>query len=289
MVALMAEENPNSAERDFWSGPSGLSWITHEEEQDTFLHEVAALVLREAAPDPGDSILDIGCGTGALSILAAEAVGPNGRVLATDISEPLLQRTSERGAHMPQLAAHLGDAQTTNWPETGFDFAVSRFGVMFFADPPAAFANIARALKPGGRMVFATWAPAADNPYWTIPPRRAGERLGFPPRTEPDTPGPMGLSTLSLALDRLRAAGLSDVEGRAVSVPLRHPDGIKAAADLSVRVGAARRVINHFGGTKADEDAIRAAIDADYAPFAEPDGSAAVPATINLLTARAPA
>jgi SAM-dependent methyltransferase len=284
----MNDDTPNASERDFWSGPSGRSWITYEDEQDTFLHEAATCVLHEATPGRGDRILDIGCGTGALSILAAGAVGPEGRVLATDISEPLLGRTARRAADLPQVSTHLADAQTTDWPETGFDFAISRFGVMFFADPPAAFANIARALKPGGRMVFAAWAPAADNPYWSIPPRRAGERLGFPPRTEPDTPGPMGLSTLPLAIDRLRAGGLTDVEGRAVTLSLRHPGGIKAAADLSVRVGAGRRVINVMGGTEEDEAAIRAAIESDYASFAAPDGTAAIPATINLLTARVP-
>lgn len=281
-------DTPNANEKDFWEGPSGLSWIQFEEEQDTFLGEVAKLVIDQANPQPGDRVLDIGCGTGAVSLLAAERVGAEGRALATDISEPLLARAAERGEDLSQFGTHLADAETAVWPETGFDFAVSRFGVMFFADPPAAFANIARALKPGGRIVFAAWAPAKDNPYWRVPARRASERLGRPPKVEPDGPGPMGLATLPRALDRLRSAGLEDVDGQQVEVALRHPGGIVAAADLAVRIGAARRVINMFDGTADDEVSIRNAIASDFAPYATETG-AAVPAAINLLTARVPA
>ncbi len=280
-------DTPNATEKDFWEGPSGLTWIQFEEEQDTFLGDVAELVINEANPQPGDRVLDIGCGTGAVSLLAADRVGPEGRALATDISEPLLNRAEARGASLPQFGTHHADAEAADWPETGFDFAVSRFGVMFFANPPAAFANIAKALKPGGRIVFAAWAPAKENPYWHIPARRASERLGKPPKVEPDTPGPMGLSNLPLALERLAAAGLEDINGQQVEVALRHPGGVEAAADLAVRIGAARHVINKFNGSPDDEAAIRDAIAADFAPYATEAG-AAVPASINLLTARVP-
>ncbi len=280
-------ETPNLGEKDFWEGPSGLSWIQYEEEQDTFLAEVAELVISEANPQPGDRVLDIGCGTGAVSLLAAQRVGPEGTVLATDISEPLLSRAAERGRDLPQFATHLSDAEVADWPERGFDYAVSRFGVMFFADPPAAFANIAKALKPGGRIVFATWAPAKENPYWQVPARHAAQRLAYPPKTPPDTPGPMGLSTLPVALERMKAAGLADVHGRRVDVALRHPGGVHAAADLGIRIGAARRIINMFDGTPEDEVAIRDAIATDFAEFGTEAG-AAVPAAVNLLTARAP-
>ena len=277
----------NADEKTFWEGPSGLSWIAFEEEQDQFLSEVAQLVIETANPLPGERVLDIGCGTGAVSLLAAERVGAAGRVLASDISEPLLRRAGERGSHMAQFATFLGDAEVADWPETGFDVAVSRFGVMFFADPAAAVANIADALTPGGRIVFAAWAPAAENPYWHVPARRASERLGRPPKTDPDTPGPMGLADIDLACARLEAGGLRDVEGRAVTVALRHPGGVAAAADLAVRIGAARRIVNMFDGTADDEAAVRAAIAADFNDYAT-DTGAAVPATINLLTARAP-
>lgn len=282
-------DTPNANERDFWSGPSGQSWVASQDEMDRQMAEVADLVIRHAALKTGERVMDIGAGTGALSLLAAGEVGPSGRVLTTDISEPLLTCAATRGQDLPQMETFLGDAQIADWPETDFDVAISRFGVMFFADPPAAFANIARALKPGGRIVFAAWAPAADNPFWHLPAKHAVARLGQPPKTEPNTPGPMGLSDIDLACKRLELAGLTEVKGTVKTVHLRHPDGPRAFASLCVRIGAAKRIINHFNASEADQTAIQEALASDFQTFAQSDGSAALPAAINLLTARKPA
>ncbi len=280
-------DTPNAGERDFWSGDMGQSWITSQEEMDNQLAEVADLVVRHANFQPGQRVIDIGTGAGALSLLAANAVGTAGRVLATDISQPLLDHAASRGRGLSQMAAHLGDAQTTDWPEASFDVAVSRFGVMFFADPPAAFANIARALKPGGRIVFATWAPASRNPFWHIPSTHAVARVGQPPKSEPNTPGPMGLCDLDLAIDRLRQSGLEDVRGEEVTVHLHHPGGARAFANLCVRIGAARRAIQHFDASPHDQQVIEDGIAKDFAQF-ETEASCSIPAAINLLTASKP-
>ena len=282
-------DTANAAERDFWSGPLGPRWVPSTVEMAMQLSEVADLVMRHADPKPGQRIIDIGSGTGALSLLAANAVGPTGRVLTTDISEPLLDHAARRGHDLPHMSTFLGDAQTAIWPETEFALAISRFGVMFFADPPAAFANIAKALKPGGRFVFAAWAPASRNPFWHIPTKHAVAHLGQPPKTEPDTPGPMGLSTMTFALERLRKAGLENVSGEEITVHLRHKDGPDAFANLCTRIGAAKRVLAHFEAGPDDQRIIETNIAADFAPFAQPDGSTAIPAAINLLTATKPA
>ena len=182
----------------------------------------------------------------------------------------------------------LGDAQAADWPERDFDHAVSRFGVMFFSDPPAAFANIARALKPGGQITFAAWAPATDNPFWQLPAKRAVQHLGPPPSTEPDTPGPMGLADIDLACQRLAKAGLIEVSGTVETVHLRHPNGPRAFANLCVRIGAAKRIINHFDASEAEQKAIEDTLTEDFLQFGQPDGSAAIPAAINLLRAKRP-
>ena len=274
----------NDEQREFWSGPSGESWVQFEAAQDQLLEAVADLVIGRARLSSGERVLDIGCGTGALSVKAAEEVGPTGRLLACDISEPLLTRAAHRLSPFPQAAVLLGDAATLDWPEPGFDVALSRFGVMFFADPLSAFANIARALKPGGRVVFAAWAPARENPYWSIPAKRARDRLGQPPRTLQDTPGPMGLADLDLALSRLRQGGLSDVTGEVVEVLLRLPGGAAAAADLVTQLGPASRALTFFNAGEADRQVIAAEITDDFAQY-EVGGEVAIPAKINLLTA----
>lgn len=281
-------DTPNANERDFWSGPSGQSWVANQEEMDRQLAEVADLVMHHAQPEPGHRILDIGSGAGALSLLAADAVGPTGHVLASDISKPLLECANARGSTVAQMDTLLADAQTADWPATDFDLAISRFGVMFFADPPAAFANIARALKPGGRMVFAAWAPPQDNPFWRIPTKHAVAHLGHPPKAEPDTQGPMGLANINLACERLSQGGLENVQGRVETVHLRHPDGAQSFASLCCRIGAAKRVINHFDADEKTQQTIENEIAADFAQFELPDGSCAIPAAINLLTAIKP-
>lgn len=278
-------ETANSDQRDFWSGPSGQAWVTSQQEMDDQHVEAAELVMREADPQPGQRVIDIGSGAGALSLMAAQKVGPTGRVLATDISEPLLQRAAERGADLAQMSTFLADAQSADWPEADFDLAVSRYGVMFFADPPAAFANIARALKPGARLVFAAWASASKNPFWRIPAACVAEHFGPMPATDPNSPGPLGLADMEVALERLRAGGLVDVAGREETIHLHHADGARGMANLSTRIGGGRRALNHFEGTEEDARALEDRIAAAFAPYETQDGFR-LPAVVNLLTAR---
>jgi SAM-dependent methyltransferase len=112
---------------------------------------------------PGDAVLDIGCGAGLTTREAARAAAP-GRVLGVDVSEPMLTRAralTEAG----NAGFELGDAQVHAFAPAAFDVAVSRFGTMFFADPAAAFANVAVALRPGGRLVLLVWQRREDNAW----------------------------------------------------------------------------------------------------------------------------
>ncbi len=275
----------NADEADFWSGPAGAKWIEYEAEQDHFLSTVAAAVIEKAAPKAGERVLDIGCGTGAVSILAADVVGPGGHVLATDIAAPFASRVKERARTLPQVGALVADAQSASWPDEPFDMAVSRFGVMFFADPAAAFANIALALRPGGRMIFAAWGRAEDNPYWRIPRDMVDQLIAPRPRPLPNTPGPMGLANADWALEQMRASELSDVRAETLEVPLLHAAGAAGAADLSLRIGPAVRPMAEVEATPELIAEYREAVTRAFLPY-EVDGEARIPATIHLYTAR---
>lgn len=275
----------NSEEREFWSGPSGQSWITFEGQQDRLLSGVSDAVLAHANLAFGERILDIGCGTGALSVAAADLVGEAGHVLATDISKPMLSRAAERLAPFPQARTLFADVQTVDWQTPSFDGAISRFGVMFFADPPAAFANIAAALRPGARMTFAAWAPVAENPYWRDPPRIAADRLGPVPKSTPNSPGPMGLADRDWSLAQFRSAGLEDVECLTVDVPLAVDGSPTDAADLALVIGPAARVVRLHEATPGDRMAIRDAIAEEFSCYREGD-RVQIPATILIYTAR---
>lgn len=277
----------NADQQAFWSGPSGQQWLDEQSRQDAFLRNINRVVLDRAALKTGDAVLDIGCGTGDLSVDAAKVVGETGRVLATDISEPLLARAAERLSAFPQASTLLADGQTADWPKPPFDHAISRIGVMFFNDPPRAFANIARALRSGGCMTFAAWAPAAVNPYWSEPQKIAVRRFGQPPKVAPNTPGPMGLADRALTIERFHEAGIEDVAVEPVNLSLTFDHGALALADLMLRIGPAARVARLFDATEAESEALRDDL-AQWLSTYDDGGIVRLPAVINLIEARRP-
>jgi ubiquinone/menaquinone biosynthesis C-methylase UbiE len=149
----------NAVQRRYWNTVAGPRWVASPGFRERRNRESTELLLARLGIAGGESLLEIGCGTGALTVPLAAAVGEHGRVIAVDISEPMLevarQRVGERGLH--NVALLLGDAQVSEFEPAAFDLATSRMGVMFFADPAAAFRNIDGSLKPGGRLVFACW------------------------------------------------------------------------------------------------------------------------------------
>lgn len=278
---------PNAEQAEFWSGPSGQSWIDSEAEQDHFFSNVNDLILKRSGIATGDRVLDIGCGTGALSLDCAKVVGDDGLILATDISAPMLARAAERLDPYRHALARVADGETSDWPEGPFDHAVSRFGVMFFANPSTAFANIARGMRPGAWMTFAAWSPAAENPMWSVPQTVAVSHLDRPPKVEPNTPGPMGLADRALTVERVAGGGLTGVTCTAERITLDFAGGAEGAADLLTRIGAASRIIRMFKASEAQIDAIRSDIAARFARH-EDGGTLRLPATINLIRARRP-
>ena len=156
---------------------------------------------------------------------------------------------------------------------------------MFFADPAAAFANIARALRPGGRMIFAAWGPVAVNPYWRLPMAVASERLGTPPASPPHAPGPMGLAEVSFVEDQLAKAGLSDFAVTPRQITLGVSGGAADLAAQNLKIGVAARLMRMFDGTEADRRAIEEALTAAYADY-EDGEEFAMPATLNIIEAQ---
>jgi len=153
----------------YWNGPEANHWLVHEHRYERMGASFTRLVLDAAAVARADRVLDIGCGTGSTTCTAARAAD-DGQALGVDIARPLLQRAKQRARHdsLTNVRFEHGDAQTHRLAPQGFDVAISRFGVMFFSDPTAAFANIARGLRPGGRIAFVCWQPMANNEWITV-------------------------------------------------------------------------------------------------------------------------
>src|SRR5438270_12438978 len=208
----MTNEIVNVEQAAAWDGPDGEYWAAHQERFDTSIRPHHARLMAAAAIAPGERVLDVGCGNGATSRDAARAAAAGGSVLAVDLSGPMLARAqqSAEAEGLTTIRFEQGDAQVHPFRPGAFDVAISRFGVMFFADPVAAFTNIGSALRPGGRLAILVWQPLAAN-EWMTAMRDAlavGRDLPVPP---PGAPGPFGLADTDFATTVLKAAGFVDI------------------------------------------------------------------------------
>ena len=194
-----------------WSGVAGERWARHIDRYETMLAPIGDELLARAELVPGLSLAEIGCGGGGVSRAAAARVGPDGHVLGIDISPTLTTLATERAtaAGITNLAFRTADAGSAGAGGESFDRLLSRFGIMFFNDPPAAFANLRRLLKPGGRADFAVWAPPAENRSISAIAQIAGRYLAMP-KPEPHAPGPFGLDDPDYFSGILAGAGFSD-------------------------------------------------------------------------------
>ncbi|GAA5013051.1 class I SAM-dependent methyltransferase [Streptomyces siamensis] len=154
----------NSVQAEAWNGPVGAHWAAHQERYDTMVSGVNDALFAGADIAPGDRVLDVGCGAGTTTRIAAR-LAATGHAVGVDISAPLLARAREITAAegVPNAAYELADAQVHRFPPAGYDVLISRGGVMFFADHAAAFRNLARALRPGGRLAFVCPRPAGPD------------------------------------------------------------------------------------------------------------------------------
>lgn len=277
----------NQPQIDLWQGRVGEKWAALQERLDAMLAPVTAALRARAGSVAGLRLLDIGCGTGATLILWAEG---GADVTGLDVSTPMLAVAARR----TQGKVALVEADAATWKsDAPFDLAVSQFGVMFFEDTEAAFANIAANIRPGGRLLFACWRPMAQN-AWVATPTGAVKPLlpAAPPapanaQSAPPRPGPFALADrvrLESILDR---AGFTDVkiEPFDFDVRLATDGGVEEAVDMLMRIGPTGAAL-----AEADDDARQAApalLEAALAPH-ERGGAVSLGGAIWLVDALRP-
>jgi SAM-dependent methyltransferase len=213
-------EVPNLDQARAWDGDDGDRWVRQADRYDAAIMDYREELLRAAAVRPGEAVLDVGCGCGWSTIATARAAD-GGRVVGVDLSGGMLDVARAR-ADEAGLAIELeqADAQVHPFEAGAFDVAISSFGVMFFSDVDAAFANLGRAVRPGGRVAFVAWAPM-DRNEWQTEVRAAlamGRDLPSPP---PGAPGPFAFGDPAHAVGALERAGFGDVDVREVACPFR--------------------------------------------------------------------
>jgi len=274
----------NTDQEEFWTNAAGPKWVTLQDEMDALMHPVLDLLLAHASLQSGARVLDIGCGTGASVIAAANAVGPNGHVTGLDISDTMLALAQERLAAHSNTDLLKADAQIHGF-EDQFDAIISRFGVMFFEDSVAACANLYNALAPAGRMTFATWGPAPENPWFMEPAAAAKAVLGPMPKTDRALPGPFAFEDSTRVLDILQRAGVNEAKVETVNVSLTPSGSIKAASQLCTQIGPADGALRHHDANDEQRNQVTREIENRFAAFDGPQGFG-IPAVIHIYSAR---
>ena len=248
----------NEAESAAWNAERGADWVRNQVILDALMSEVLELTITTADPGPGEAVLDIGCGAGATTLAAASRIGTAGLALGVDVSAPLISHAAARAQveEFANASFELGDAQTHPFDQNRFDLLISRFGVMFFEDPKAAFFNMTRALRPSGRSIFAAWAGPEQNPWFAIPVKAATARLGPGDPADPTAPGPMAIRDINRVVGIMDAAGMVECSGEECLIFLNPPGSFSEVVDLAVSVGPVTRLMAARGGTEADRKAI---------------------------------
>jgi SAM-dependent methyltransferase len=255
-------ETANDAQVDYWNDAAGPTWVQFQAQLDRQLTPLGAEAMRVLAPAGGERILDVGCGCGDTSAQLAERVGAAGAVVGVDISAPMLTvargRPVAAGAATPDF--RQADAQSADLGRAAFDAVFSRFGVMFFADPQAAFANIRQSLRPGGRMNFVCWRPLSENPWMREPMEAARPFLPPSPPPDPFAPGPYAFADPDRLRGILTRAGFSSVAIDPFDARIGGAD-IEQTLALTFRVGPLGAALrDHPGCADVLGEAVRASI-----------------------------
>jgi SAM-dependent methyltransferase len=228
----------NAEQLEFWNSAGGEAWAQHQEQLDRLIAPLGLEALRALAVEQGERLVDIGCGCGQTTLDLAARVGAGGRVLGIDISTPMLEVARRRPP--PESGAQpefrLLDAQSGDLGRNVFDAAFSRFGVMFFSDPVAAFANIRGSLKANGRLGFVCWRPLAENPWIQAPLHAAVDFLPPQPPADPLAPGPFAFADAGRVRSLLLDAGFGPVTIEPFDTHIGGGD-IEQTLKLAIRIG----------------------------------------------------
>lgn len=277
----------NERERAYWNAGTGERWVRHQAALDRSFGEISDLLFARAAPAPGERALDIGCGSGETTLEVARRVGPQGIVTGVDLSDLLLAVARRRAAGLANLRFVAADAETHPFEAGGTDLALSRFGVMFFNGPVAAFRNIRRALRPGGRLAFVCWGPLEANPWFRTPLEIGIRHLGPPEPLPPRAPGPLAFGEPDYVAEILAAAGFGDPDIREAHPTLLGLATAEEEAGLAMALGPTSRLI---AARKPDAGAL-AVLAKDIADALRPNqtgGGMRMPSTVFVVSARAP-
>jgi SAM-dependent methyltransferase len=279
----------NSEQIAEWNGALGQRWVAMQQDIDRIVVPFGDAALKAAAPQPGERVIDIGCGCGDTSIEIARMVGASGSVLGIDVSQPMLEVARSRAAlaNCAHLAFRDGDASEARLPANN-DLLFSRFGVMFFSQPSPAFSHLRKSLRTGGRCTFVCWRAPRDNAWAMTPLSAARKAMGVtPPAPDPDAPGPFAFADEERLRTVLSTAGFRDIAVQRFDAAIFLGATPRSAAESAVQIGPVSRLVREVGVEHLP--IIVDAVERTLAPLAAPAGHVSLSGSTWIVSAANPA
>jgi len=280
----------NAEQIEYWNGDAGKRWAEEDDTMSRLLRPVSEALLDHASVESCRAALDVGCGGGSQSAMLARRLGAGASVLGVDISQPMLDvardKISQLGDDSAGLDFLLADAASHAFEARSFDLIFSRFGVMFFDDPEAAFSNLRSALAPQGRLAFSCWQPLKDNDWTWIPIQAALQHVAPPERADPHAPGPFAFADPERVRSILGAAGFGNINLQSFRPTLQFSEATSLGESVRnlARIGPVARLLE--GQDTAVMEKVFTTMEQVLKPYYEA-GALKLPGAIWFVTAQA--
>lgn len=272
----LEHSGPNAEQIKYWNETSGPKWVALHDLIDVQLQPLGLQAMERAHLAAGERVLDVGCGCGATTLELARRVGPTGSAMGIDISNVMLARARQAAAtaQLSNVRFENADAQTYAFAPQSVDVIFSRFGVMFFAHPEAAFTNLLGALRPGGRLAFVAWQAVHLNPWMFVPMAAAAQHLAIPMPAGPDAPGPFAFADVERVRGVLSRAGFVDLAFAELNDTLMVAGGadLEQTVQFLLQMGPTASAVREAGADSGTLDTVTAAIREALQPYVGPDG-----------------
>ena len=269
---MATADKVSTAPRQHWPHEATELYLREADRIEAINGPFGDVMLDTAALQPGERVLDVGCGHGTTTLDAAQRVTPAGAALGVDITASLLEQARQRAskASISNVEFVTADAQTYPFHEAAFDVAISRFGIMFFDEPEAAFANLGQAVRPGGRLVIVCPHDPLQSEWVAIAFAAAAPHVGLPDLGPPGAPGPFAFADGNRLEQTIQSGGFHDVTLETLVRPIRIGDNVDDVATFITSLPEGRQLL-----AGKPRDKVAAAVDAlkdGFAPYATPDG-----------------